>query len=64
MAHLYIDDGQAESEDYENNYIYFNAEDSRCVQKIMKLSQTLATLTPERKSDLLDKIRRGQQRSS
>lgn len=27
MAYFYIDDGYPESEDYETNYIYFNAND-------------------------------------
>jgi hypothetical protein len=62
MAHLYIDDGHAESEDYENNYVYFNAQDPQCIEKMVKLAQTLVKLTPEQKRDLLDKIRSGQPR--
>lgn len=57
MAYLYIDDGHPESEDYENNYIYFNGSDPDCVQKMARLVQTLASLQPQRKNMMLDKIR-------
>jgi hypothetical protein len=56
MAHLYIDDGDAESEDYTNNYVYFNGQDPACVEKMVVLARRLASLSPERKRNLLDKI--------
>ncbi len=61
MAHLYIDDGDVESEDYANNYIYFNAENPKCVEMMMALSRFLAKLPPERKRNLMNKIQMGQQ---
>ncbi len=56
MAYLFIDDGHPESEDYENNYIYFNAKALECVQKMPKLVQILESLPPQRKTIVLDKI--------
>lgn len=57
MAYLYIDDGYPESQDYENNYIYFDAKDPECVQRMAKLVQTLGSLPPRRRRIALDKIR-------
>jgi hypothetical protein len=56
MAYLYIDDGGLESEDYQNNYIYFNGQDPVCVKKMMNLAQKLASLSPERKRTMLQRI--------
>jgi hypothetical protein len=62
MAHLFIDDGQFEAEDYSNNYIYFDGQNPKCVEKMQALARTLARLEPERKRALLDKIQTGQAR--
>ncbi len=59
MAFLYIDDGSFESEEYENNYIPFDGQDPRCVEKMAALSRTLTSLPPDRKRDLLEKIQAG-----
>jgi len=49
MAYFYIDDGYPESEDYENNYIYFNAQDPECLQKMIKLAQALESVPAQKK---------------
>lgn len=49
MAYFYIDDGYPESADYENNYIYFNAEDPECVQKMIQLAQALGSAPAQMK---------------
>ncbi|MBN1893743.1 hypothetical protein JW906_04585 [bacterium] len=58
MAYLYIDDGHFESEDYENNYVYFNDREPGSIEKMMHLAQALASLTPEKKRERLDLLRR------
>jgi hypothetical protein len=64
MAHLFIDDGEFEAEDYASNYIYFDGQNPECVEKMRSLARTLARLKPERKSALLEKIQTGQLRFS
>lgn len=49
MAYFYVDDGYPESQDYENNYIYFNGNDSECVQKMVILAQALGSLPAEKR---------------
>ena len=63
MAYFYIDDGNPESEDYENNYIYFNAEDPKCLQKMIKLAQTLGSVSFEERRAIIEKYIRGESRS-
>jgi len=59
MAYLYIDDGDAESEDYSNNYVYFNGQDPAGIQKMTALAQTLASLPREMKRKMMDRIQMG-----
>jgi len=56
MAHLYIDDGDAESEDYSNNYVYFNGQDPACIEKMTALAKRLASVSQEKKREMLDRI--------
>ena len=56
MAYFYIDDGYPESEDYENNYFYFNAEDSECLQKMIKLAQTLGSMPSQKQREIVEKL--------
>jgi len=37
MAYLFIDDGCPESTEYDNNYIYFNENESGILQRIFEL---------------------------
>ena len=64
MAYFYIDDGFPESEEYENNYIYFNAEDPECLQKMIKLVQTLGSVSFQERRTIVEKFVRGEIRSS
>jgi hypothetical protein len=57
MAHLYIDDGHFESDDYENNYVYFDDREPGSIEKTIRLAQALASLTPEKKVHLLERLR-------
>ena len=56
MAYFYIDDGYPESEDYENNYFYFNAEDPECLQKMIKLAQTLGSVPSQKQREIVEKL--------
>lgn len=50
MAYFYIDDGFPESEDYENNYIFFDGKNQQCLKKMIQLAQALARLPlPQRR---------------
>ncbi|MCI0496624.1 hypothetical protein L0Z72_16600 [candidate division KSB1 bacterium] len=64
MAYFYIDDGFPESEDYENNYIYFNAEDPECLQKMIQLAQTLGSVSFQERRAIVEKFTRGESRCS
>lgn len=56
MAYVYLDDGYPESEDYENNYIYFNAEDPKCIQKMIKLAQILKSVSFQERRAIVEKF--------
>lgn len=57
MAHLFIDDGQFESEDYSSNYIYFDGENPECVRRMQNLAKHLAASTPEKRRTVMDRAR-------
>ncbi|MDM7926724.1 MAG: hypothetical protein QUS35_11975 [bacterium] len=57
MAHLFMDDGQFESEDYSSNYIYFDGEDPECVRRMQNLAKRLAASAPEERSTVMDRAR-------
>lgn len=63
MAYFYIDDGYPESEDYENNYIYFNANDPECLQKMIELAQVLGSVSFQERRAIVEKFIRGESRS-
>lgn len=56
MAYYYFDDGSPESEENMNNYIFFNAQNPDCVQKMLKLAETMALLPQEGRRALFEKI--------
>jgi hypothetical protein len=56
MAYLYLDDGYPESEDYANNYIYFNASDPECLQKMIQLARTLESVSPPERKAIIEKF--------
>ncbi len=62
MAYFYIDDGYPESEDYENNYIYFDANDPECLQKMIQLAQTLESVSPQERGAIVEKFLGGEDR--
>ena len=35
MGYLFIDDGYPESDEYSNNYLYFNGKDEDCIREIL-----------------------------
>jgi len=39
MSYLYLDDGQPDSTEYENNYFHFNGEDVNVVTLLSKILQ-------------------------
>jgi len=63
MAYFYIDDGFPESEDYENNYIYFDANDPECLQKMIKLAETIESVPFQERRLVAEKFIRGENTS-
>ncbi|MDZ7264016.1 MAG: hypothetical protein ONB16_05485 [candidate division KSB1 bacterium] len=56
MAYFYIDDGFPESEDYENNYIFFDGKNQECLQKMIQLAQALAKSPSHLRKKVLEKF--------
>ncbi|RPH91896.1 MAG: hypothetical protein EHM72_18295 [Calditrichaeota bacterium] len=56
MAYFYLDDGNPESEDYESNYLYFNADDPGCIQKMTMLAQILESVPVCQKRSVAEKF--------
>lgn len=56
MAYFYIDDGYPESEDYENNYIFFDGESQKCIQKMLQLAQAIAKLPLKQRRKMLEQL--------
>jgi hypothetical protein len=57
MAHLYMDDGTIDSEDYASNYMYFDGNNPECLRRMQALARRLAASPPEKKNAILDRIR-------
>ncbi len=56
MAYFYIDDGFPESEDYENNYIFFDGKNQECLQKMIQLAQALARLPLQQRRKMIEQF--------
>lgn len=56
MAYFYIDDGFPQSEEYENNYIYFNAEDPECLQKMIRFARSLTSIPFQDRRAIVEKF--------
>ncbi|MBN2201391.1 hypothetical protein JW777_05505 [bacterium] len=62
MAHLFIDDGHIDSEEYASNYIYFDGNDPECVGRMRDLARRLAASSPENRRVLMDQAQSRQWR--
>jgi hypothetical protein len=56
MAHLFIDDGTIDSEDYASNYIYFDGNDPECIRRMHRLARRLAVSPPGKRRAVLDLV--------
>jgi len=56
MAHLFIDDGTIDSEDYASNYIYFNGNDAGCVRRMQALARHLFESPPEKRQEIMARV--------
>ncbi len=56
MAHLFIDDGTIDSEEYASNYIHFDGSDPDCVRRMQSLARHLSESTPEKRQDIMDRV--------
>jgi len=57
MAYFYIDDGYPESDEYGNNYIYFNAQDPGSFQKMIKLAQELKSVPSHEQRLIIERFK-------
>lgn len=61
MAHLFIDDGTIDSEEYASNYIYFDGSDAGCVRRMQAFARHLSESTPEKRQDIMNRVQSRQQ---